>query len=503
MTTREGLCYTHLHASTLEQHSMSNHAPLDEDDLRLALLDDDLRALEALDAGVDLADAGCRPSALLDRRMEDEFGGAFFSSCLRASELLSSDSDAAADCALLDSGGATAFVDMEQMLLSESEAFLSAHFGGGATMDEMLRRLDGEDARGAVSEVQGLRAELTAQHFRHTLANSDTYDRLVLLKQAIAAGSASAIFNMPPRYFESAASSPQKRRVHRRTFGERQHTFAFSGATSEATASVKYENSSVVPLSAACVVATPRDERVRIKDESVGIAAAAPVPVAVPAVAVVADPVAQDQDVEMEQEDDDAEDDELFRAFTPVPAPSFVGFRSITDDCRLETDDAAVASLRTPLRPTLSQEPAQQRTPLPHQTLASRSMSPADAFDKVAGLVQVARDSPGRLGQFEWRIGDPQAAHIAASQRTPATMTGLKKRRPTLAAQLGSADTTDDWEEKAESVCGEVAVAVAAPLPPRYFRGGTSSPQKRRAHSTTFGSFARSFSFTGSAPSDS
>lgn len=484
--------------------------------LRLAL-DDDLRALEALgdDDDGDGAGLGDRPSALLDRRLAEEFGAdALFPACL------------------LDGAGGDD--DMEQMLLSESDAFLSAHFGGGATMDEMLRRLDGGDG------AQGLRAELTARHFLHAKHGSDAQQqqRLVLLKQAVAsatAGSASAIFNMPPRYYESATSSPQKRRAHRRTFGERQQTFAFSGTMSSSSsfmsphsrvikqevvmqsfsgrATANDENSPPVtpsvPAAAqpshppSLAVATP-DELVYIKEEAV-TTAAAPVAAFAAMEDVDVEPMDQDQDVDMELETAE----ELFRAFTPVQEP----FRSISDDhTALEGDDEA-AALRTPLRRCLSSPASsslaeqQQFTPLQNQGPASRSMSPADAFEKVAGVVQVARDSPARLGKFEWRVSGTEAASPggAAQRKQPAA-----RKRPNLAAQLGSADAassqlagSSDLREEVATKSGTAAAAPATSmLPPRYFRGGTSSPQKRRAHSTTFGAFARSFSFTGAAASD-
>ncbi|GAB9469387.1 hypothetical protein Gpo141_00006666 [Globisporangium polare] len=503
-----------------------HHQLLDDDELRMSL-DDDMRALEALDVDVDMdglqeheheQDGNVdvfRPSAMLDRRMEEEFGSAFYSTCFQASELVEKDLD----------GG---FVDIEQMLLSESEEFLTAHFAN--TSDELLHEqlLHGERGNAGDSEQQQrmIRAELTARHFLHAQSNgngaTDQQQRLVLLKQAIASSSlsSSSIFNMPPKYFEGGVqSSPQKRRVHRRTFGERTQPFAFgtsndafafkgegqaaqasnidyhqhNNSSSRSEATVSDENSPPPP---------PSDE-VRIKEEIVadtGVTQAHTVTLEM-------------TELEAECMDEDHNDDEQkataaidSRAQTPVTFTSFTGFRSISDDHHQDDaaheEEALRTMLQTPLRRSLSSpapsQAAEQFTPQQQQLsggYASRSMSPADAFEKVAVVVQVVKDSPGRVDKFEWRIGSTQQQ----SDEKKA------KKRPNLSTQLGTADASlnDDqaFADSQQQDTRESSTSTAtAALPPRYFRGVTSSPQKRRVHSTTFGSFARSFSFTGSAP---
>lgn len=512
-----------------------HHQLLDDDELRMSL-DDDMRALEALDADDHDVDMDglqeheqedgdvFRPSAMLDRRMEEEFGGAFYSTCFQASELVEKDLD----------GG---FVDIEQMLLSESEEFLTAHFAN--TSDELLHEqlLYGESGNDSEQHQQRMiRAELTARHFLHAQSNdnggADQQQRLVLLKQAIASSSlsSSSIFNMPPKYFEGGVqSSPQKRRAHRRTFGERTQPFAFGnsnavafkgeGQVAQAALAGEYSynqhttssnmseaivNDENCPPPPSISSAVPSDE-VRIKEE------------------IIADiSVMQSHTVDLELTESEAEymdegynDDEQkaaaldSRAQTPVPFAPFTGFRSISDDNHhhehddnANQEDSLRTTLRTPLRRSLSSPaPSSQTTEqqfTPQQQLsggyASRSMSPADAFEKVAVVVQVVTDSPGRVDKFEWRIGSTRQEQHGDEKKA--------KKRPNLSTQLGTADVNLDDESSADSQAQDTnkSSSKTAALPPRYFRGVTSSPQKRRVHSTTFGSFARSFSFTGSAP---
>lgn len=507
-------------------HQYHHHELLDDDELRMSL-DDDMRALEALDdADVDMDGLDqhddqhgdvFRPSAMLDRRMEEEFGGAFYSTCFQASELVEKDLD----------GG---FVDIEQMLLSESEEFLTAHFAN--TSDELLHAqlLHGDSEQMNQQQQQRMiRAELTARHFLHAQSNGDStttdqQQRLVLLKQAIASSplSSSSIFNMPPKYFEGGGtSSPQKRRAHRRTFGERTQPFAFGNSnafaykqedqvtqaavggysyhqhTSTREATVSDENS---PPSPPTPSATPANE-VRIKEEIVldtGV--------------TQSHTVALEMSESMDEGDQDDEQNTAAmaldsRAQTPVTLSLFTGFRSITDDDHHQHDkqnvheeEALRTTFRTPLRRSLSspapssQAAEQQFTPQQQQLsggdYTSRSMSPADAFEKVAVVVQVVKDSPGRVDKFEWRIGSTR------QQQNDETKA---KKRPNLSTQLGTADASHD-NDQSFAEAQDASESSSAALPPRYFRGVTSSPQKRRVHSTTFGSFARSFSFTGSAP---
>lgn len=491
-----------------------NHEPLDDDALQLPL-DDDLRALAALDRDVDMAidvegfeqhaaaldasDDGdvFRPSALLDRRMEDEFGGAFYSTCLQASELLEKD--------LLDGTGG--FVDIEQMLLSESSEFLSTHFAS-CDSEQLLQHFTHAAASTGGSRDAVLRAELTAQHFIAARdGSSSSYDqqqRLVLLKHALASSSnsSSALFTMPPKYFGGSEGSPQKRRVHRRTFGECAHTFAFGGSSaSRSTGAAASANATQTPRQVD-TSASADPPLTSVAHGSVATFAPSAAPVVVKTEPVAATVAAEAVKTESEPMDEDtgaleqkplAPDDACTeRAQTPVRSVGhFAGFRSISDDQDLADGEA----LRTPLRRTQSSPAptATKATPQQH-VLVTRSMSPADALDKVAVVMQVPKDSPGRLGTFEWRIHSSPAT-AATQQQLPAS--AQRKPRPTLAAQLGRADDSERYPPAASN-----DASSGATLPPRYFRGGTTSPQKRRAHSTTFGSFARSFSFTGAAPSD-
>ncbi|DAZ93157.1 TPA: hypothetical protein N0F65_006356 [Lagenidium giganteum] len=96
------------------------------------------------------------------------------------------------------------------------------------------------------------------------------------------------------------------------------------------------------------------------------------------------------------------------------------------------------------------------------------AISPAATFNKVS--VVHAKDTPGKVDKFEWRI------------RSKATMASP---RTDLLACGDDADSSS-------------ASSAADSLPPRYFRAVTGSPTKRRVHSTTFGAFARSFSFNTS-----
>lgn len=518
------------------------HQPLDDEELRLSM--DDIHTLEALehqedhdvdmdiglDAAADVDDVdGFRPSAMLDRRLEEEYGGAFYSTCFQASELVEKDLD----------GG---FVDIEQMLLTESEEFLTSQFAGHA---HATGALNGGDHR-------MLRAEITARHFVHAKSASgggssigasssnDDAARLVLLKQAIASSavSSSSIFNMPPKYFDSVQSSPQKRRAHRRTFGERAQPFGFDRTNrhsciikQDVLAQPRYFNDGhdavAITNDENCPPSTAVDddeeekydnEVIQMKEEVVDVR-----------VQVCAPNESVDEMMDEDVRDEDGREKASVvvkqeHMQPPVFVP-FTGFRSISDDEHLhrattpistadedgEEKERARTTLRTPLhRSLLSPTPSKaleqshhHSTPLQQQAsgCSSRSMSPADAFEKVA-VVQV-RDSPGRVDKFEWKIG----ALLQHGSSTPED-SGKKQQRPLLASELGKVDAfasaSGDLLAASSGLTGTATTAAgsSAVLPPRYFRGVTSSPQKRRVHSTTFGTFARSFSFTGTPLND-
>lgn len=147
-----------------------------------------------------------------------------------------------------------------------------------------------------------------------------------------------------------------------------------------------------------------------------------------------------------------------------------------------------------------------------------RSMSPADELEKVAALHD--KGTLGKLDKVEWR-SSPGSAQSSSHPSGSGSEEDQHEQLKIMKSPEGSADRP--------SIAVVVSGSPATPLPPRYIKGecsvllagpsvslcnatdavipflndpGPTDKEKRRVHSSTFQSFARSFSFSN-APSSS
>ncbi|GLD94830.1 hypothetical protein PINS_up003455 [Pythium insidiosum] len=165
----------------------------------------------------------------------------------------------------------------------------------------------------------------------------------------------------------------------------------------------------------------------------------------------------------------------------PTPLPL------LTRSCSIE---ATSSSPVTPLRRTLSTPSSQPfLTPVAPAPVAKPAFVSVSPFEKAA-LVH-AKDTPGKVDKFEWRIrsSDGRQLRVPGTAFLPvgAALADEQPATPTMNAKTTMAATD--------------AGADAPLLPPPYLVNGGAGGARRRVHSTTFGAFARSFSFTNTPTS--
>ncbi|KAJ0393089.1 hypothetical protein P43SY_004483 [Pythium insidiosum] len=265
---------------------------------------------------------------------------------------------------------------------------------------------------------------------------------------------------LPPKYLESSTHAPRKRRALCRTLGvERMGRFSFEsmGDTSSrvraSVGSTSMNDENVSPEAEP----TPLESAVSAK-RPIAASLLSPPPAPTAAFSTPS------------------------RRRTPQrrrPRSSITSSNATTPllMARSTSTDAASSSPATPLRRTVS-------TPCSHAFLtpvtpanngaksASFSVSP---FEKAA-LVH-AKDTPGKVDKFEWRIrsNDGRQSRVPGATFLPVG----------VGAALENKQSTTD----------------ALSLPPPYLHTADPSESRRRVHSTTFGAFARSFSFTSTPTS--
>ncbi|KAJ0396108.1 hypothetical protein ATCC90586_005509 [Pythium insidiosum] len=263
---------------------------------------------------------------------------------------------------------------------------------------------------------------------------------------------------LPPKYLESSTHTPRKRRALCRTLGdERVGRFSFASmgdASSRARASVGSTSRNDENVSPEAEP-TPLESAVSA-NRPIAASLLSPRP---PPTAAFSTPS---------------------RRRTPQrrrPRSSITSSKATTPLLARNTStDAASSSPATPLRRTVS-------TPCSHAFLtpvtpanngaksASFSVSP---FEKAA-LVH-AKDTPGKVDKFEWRIrsNDGRQSRVPGATFLPVGAAACEHKQST---------------------------ADALSLPPPYLHTADPSESRRRVHSTTFGAFARSFSFTSTPTS--
>lgn len=421
---------------------------------------DGLYALGDVDDDVDMADLDVidadvfRPSALMDRKLDDEYG--------RTS-------------------------DLERMLLlsdaqldSEEDDAVMAHL---AQLDAM---------QGTNTQHQGF-APLAPRSGRWLVTTSHS-------QAAVAAA-------LPPKYLEGGAlASPHKRRVHKRMFGERGAAFKFPAAPTPETKPTQKNPT----LSPTLPTPTPTPALVR---RSRSLFTEIAQDIAGRGMIAHSEDHNMDHDSvkeeQMEEEEEKQEEEEKETVITnanialPVDVEEIViksepPVTPVRPRCSPAVLSTQIDSFQTPQRSSqsvatttqssLPSEDSAFRTPAhgvaslsssaasvgAHtntNTTNQHAISPAPSFDKVA--VVHAKDTPGKVDRFEWTI---RASPVMTRS---ASVSGAKR-----------ALVADD------DLPSPPTPTTASDLPPRYLRGAASSPQKRRVHSSTFGSFARSFSFT-------
>ncbi|TMW59006.1 hypothetical protein Poli38472_007151 [Pythium oligandrum] len=399
-----------------------------------------------------------RPSAMLT---SDEYGS---SSTMDALYAFNDRETHAQDA--VDEREDDGFVDIEQMLLNDSDDAVMAQL---AQLERPIQSLDEETTTmGKRKRGDGF-CQLPIKDKQvvlpsHASAHVDEQQRHL----DIAA-------TLPPKYVLSE-SSPLKRRVYRRTFGERAACFAFAGASTrsvttctETSTPAKRPRKTLAPATTTMptvppAVPAPVSSRRTLFKEAVN-----------PAPLRVVKAVIEEEEEETKEEKEAPKDKKTAIKTEEVNDP-------LTTPVRPRRRPLATSSSRqsdpvtTPCTPAMSIVIFE--TPVPAITRASKafkSISPTTHFDKAT--VIHAKDTPGKVDKFEWTI------------RSSSPTTVITSVMPIKA---------DKVEEKSVSTPALDVASVAALLPPPYLRGPSSSPEKRRVHSTTFGSFARSFSFTAS-----
>lgn len=526
-------------------------------------MDGEMKALDDVDMDMDIDVDVFRPSAMLDTRLDEEFGSARdFGGLWRngACFCFPYTVDAAQEstdmlCRVYRSvdGADHGHVDLEHMLLSESD-------------EELLGLIRQEQA----AERGGLLC--------------DPLRRRVFAIRAgrIAADGAIDAAQFPPKYSgDTAAEAANGRSVFRHTFGERSQRFGFAGANNNTVNQVSLHPVAVAtaakstsPVTTTTAVTSPRaldamptcdaasseQESQNEEDEDVDMEVDA---TATPVVAVatsahcsptgiaitIKQEVIKDEPVAFKREAFD------FTPMTPVrPQP----IARPVDPSSFASPDVTITSastceetFHTPLQRSMS-SPASSAFLSPSTTslaektsfvsldrMASigdagfahnhsssennllhasqfRSMSPADELEKVAALHD--KGTLGKLDKVEW---NSSPGSTRRGDRDDGSDSDKSEQMKSTRSVEGNADRP--------SIAVVVAGSPATPLPPRYIKGecsfsfslvlylyfgvaltlrvfwnatGPTDKEKRRVHSSTFQSFARSFSFS-SAPSSS
>jgi hypothetical protein len=313
---------------------------------------------------------------------------------------------------------------------------------------DMSAQVDDDEAAAVMAHL----AQLDAQHKQGRL------DALLphgVGRRMVVHGSHTDVA-LPPRGVDT------KRRVHTRTFGDRMGSFRFRFATARPTSPVKATAAATAVIGTVRSRASPvKPRRARtlfqeaaedlarrrdVVDEEEDAKESATACSSVDA--HMMDETESEAEEEQQQGEDKVEikmEPETSRAEVHTPV-------------RTDTTATASDAFQTPLRRVASHDPCSFLTPSTTALCssvsttsgtASTSMSPAPSFDKVA--VIHATDSRGKVDKFEWTVRSRSSSSVVAQ------------------------DTT---------------------LPPPYLSDAT----KRRVHSSTFGSFARSFSFPTTTP---
>lgn len=388
---------------------------------------------------------------------------------------------------------ARGYVDLEQMLLSESD-------------EELLGIIRREQAAEAGAPLSG------------------ALQRLMFIRAGRITDHASVdASQFPPKYSDAQASAAVGGSVFRHTFGQRAQAFGFDN--SGVPIAVKLQPAmTATPVSISVPVVKHEETLQEGASEAEDVdmeADAAATPVATLASATNCSPTGSTimikKEVVVKQEP--VHIHELNTSPVTPERPQPVLRTRSQAECKSPQIPAAFASpsatsnevLHTPLRRTKSTPDRSAFSSPPTSFLAGksnfvsldrvsslesvlsrcsgehnqfegsqfRSMSPADELEKVAALHS---KGSGKMEKLEWKISPNRGSNLPNGIGLESPMNSLK---PT-----GGAYPLVDSDVKGE-----------AALPPRYIKG-PSDTEKRRVHSSTFQSFARSFSFT-SAPSSS
>lgn len=330
-----------------------------------------------------------RPSALMDKKLEEEYSTAF---CVSS---------------MLQEAGRfrSQFVDIEQVLLSEDH---TAH------------------------------APYPPPSF--IPAQSITVNGVFSIGQKDKAS------ELPPKYFRGVHDSPCKTRVHRRTFGSFNKTFAFCGG-SEST------------------------KRERNRSQS-------------------ARQTPKHRDLMSEASDVD---------ITSTFVPTYPGLESLKqellctsprflqdDMCMISQENRNAANAPVSSEPEFTAQRPEVATPTVSTTCSrlNHSISPTMVGSKIA-------ESKRKLDHLD------HSYDACAQLSMPVDMV-LKSEPLEHPSVPFKFQLLRPSASQATNIIQSSHSPIDTELPPRYFCSAVGSPQKRRAHSTTFGAFGRSFSFGSS-----